>query len=289
MSQSESFAIPMRSSERRFLGVIRGMFRVLDFVAPGFGGRLAYRIFVTPRRHNPPAFEAEIKARGESVSLSFGDLRLEGHTWGTGPAVLLIHGWEGRGAQLGRFVEPLVEAGYQAIAFDGPAHGVSEGKQIDGHQFAESLVAIQEQFGPFVGVIAHSFGGATAQYALRLGFRPGRVVLIGVPDRLSRGLGRFRSILQLRDRVYKRALEQLHGRLGSDPAGVLFTGDVADVHPPSLVIHDKGDLEVPIYEGEALYESLRNGQLHVTEGLGHRRILKDPDVIARAVAFVIDS
>ena len=48
--------------------------------------------------------------------------------WGAGPSVLLVHGWEGRGAQLGALVDPLVAAGYRVVALDGPAHGDSPGR-----------------------------------------------------------------------------------------------------------------------------------------------------------------
>lgn len=286
MSDAQHVAIPMRPGERRMLRVFRTGFRVLSIVAPEWGGRLACRLFTTPRRYSPPAFEGEIKAEGEALVLDHAGATLHGHRWGEGPTVLLIHGWEGRGAQLGHFVRPLVAAGYTVVAYDGPAHGKSDGKRTDGHHFATSLMTIAAAHGPVHGVVAHSFGGAASQYALSLGFRPERLVLIGVPDRLSNVLHRFRAILRLPESIYSGALKHLGRRFEGDPRSVSFLGYDKGHHPPTLVIHDKGDREVPYSEGYALYESLRYGEHMATEGLGHRRILKDSAVVRTAVEFI---
>jgi pimeloyl-ACP methyl ester carboxylesterase len=53
---------------------------------------------------------------------------------------------------------------------------------------------------------------------------------------------------------------------------------------PILVIHDKDDLEVPVKA--AYLRSFKNGKLLLTEGLGHRKILGDSEVIQRTVQFV---
>jgi len=42
--------------------------------------------------------------------------------WGEGPAVLLVHGFEGNRAQFAAIIEALVERGFAAVALDVPAH-----------------------------------------------------------------------------------------------------------------------------------------------------------------------
>jgi len=37
-----------------------------------------------------------------------------------GPTVLLLHGWSGAAAQWSRFIDPLVRAGFNAVALDLP-------------------------------------------------------------------------------------------------------------------------------------------------------------------------
>ena len=106
------------------LASIRLFFAVLGRLSPALAGRLAAKLFARPRRHARPARERELIARGTRVVLPDG---LHATAWGAGPTVLLVHGWEGRGAQLGALVDPLVAAGYRAVALDGPAHGDSPG------------------------------------------------------------------------------------------------------------------------------------------------------------------
>src|SRR5438552_15430011 len=56
---------------------------------------------------------------------------------------------------------------------------------------------------------------------------------------------------------------------------------------PVLVIHDRGDAEVPWQHGAAIARVWRGSEMLMTEGLGHERILRDPDVVAAALAFVV--
>jgi hypothetical protein len=53
-----------------------------------------------------------------------------------------------------------------------------------------------------------------------------------------------------------------------------------------LVIHDHGDKEVLFDHALALSEALPSAMLSATQGLGHRRILRDAAVIEQAVRFI---
>jgi pimeloyl-ACP methyl ester carboxylesterase len=75
-------------------------------------------------------------------------------------------------------------------------------------------------------------------------------------------------------------------RVGVDLDRVEVAAAARDVRTPTLVVHDVDDADVPLDEGRAVARALPAGELHITRGLGHRRILKDPTVIARAVEFL---
>src|SRR5260370_8004934 len=78
--------------------------------------------------------------------------------WGSGPTVILIHGWEGYAAQLTHFVGPLVDAGFRVVSFDMPAHGSSTGRQISVFDMSRAIRAVGEVFSPTRAGIAHSLG-----------------------------------------------------------------------------------------------------------------------------------
>ncbi len=74
-------------------------------------------------------------------------------------------------------------------------------------------------------------------------------------------------------------------------AGVEFKRLVADpwnvrrIRTPLFVIHDVGDVEVPISNGYA-YTLASRTRVLATDGLGHRRILRDLHVVDEAADFI---
>jgi pimeloyl-ACP methyl ester carboxylesterase len=53
-----------------------------------------------------------------------------------------------------------------------------------------------------------------------------------------------------------------------------------------LIVHDLCDREVPWGDGELYARLWNNARLLTTKGLGHNRILDDPEVIEAVLAFV---
>src|SRR5215468_10098929 len=100
--------------------LLRFGFTALESVGREAAASLAARMFMTPRRHIRPRREIEILKRARSWSIVRRGVRLALWSWGEGPTVLLVHGWEGRGAQLGSFITKLTAAGYKVATFDGP-------------------------------------------------------------------------------------------------------------------------------------------------------------------------
>ncbi|HET8647659.1 MAG TPA: alpha/beta fold hydrolase, partial [Vicinamibacteria bacterium] len=104
---------------------LRALFGTLGRVAPQAAGELARRLFFSPPRL-PGA--AALPAGAEELSVEVDGRRLAAWRCGTGPAVLLMHGWGGSSAQLGRLVPPLLQRGFSVAALDAPAHGRSPGR-----------------------------------------------------------------------------------------------------------------------------------------------------------------
>ncbi len=63
---------------------------------------------------------------------------------------------------------------------------------------------------------------------------------------------------------------------------------VAGLRQPLLVVHDRHDAEVPLSDGAAIAAAWPGARLLETAGLGHNRVLRDPEVVAQAVAFVAE-
>ena len=53
-----------------------------------------------------------------------------------------------------------------------------------------------------------------------------------------------------------------------------------------MVIHDTEDAEVPVSCAHHIRQNLEQGEILITNGLGHRKILGDSKVIRRIVQFI---
>ena len=204
---------------------------------------------------------------------------------GRGPAVLLAHGWGGRGAQMRAFVPALVTAGYRAVVFDGPAHGLSAGRSTSLAAFAEAITAVARTTDARA-VIAHSMGGASTLFAVARGLVLSRVVVIGAPSNAEKIWNRFSRALGLSFAVAAAARRRLEKRVGENFSGLNVASFGPRVGIPVLVFHDCDDEEIPWSAGEENARVLPAGRLVTTRGLGHRRILRDAVVIAQAVRFL---
>src|SRR5262245_3439937 len=113
----------VRSHEPAVMPLVRVGGRALSALAPSFAARVAERLFLTPPRHRRPAAEIALLEQAAARPLVVNGRRVEMWKWGRGPVVLLVHGWSGRGAQLGGFVAPLVARGFSVVTFDATGHG----------------------------------------------------------------------------------------------------------------------------------------------------------------------
>jgi pimeloyl-ACP methyl ester carboxylesterase len=57
------------------------------------------------------------------------------------------------------------------------------------------------------------------------------------------------------------------------------------IRVPVLVVHDHGDTINAFADGQAFAHAIRGAELAATNGLGHRKILKDPGVLGRVALF----
>jgi pimeloyl-ACP methyl ester carboxylesterase len=265
-------------------------------VSEDLGTRFAERLFTTPRRHTRPDRERAVLASARELSIDVtlraprwngATIRLAAWQWGTGPAVLLVHGWEGRGSQLGSFVEPLVAAGMSVVAFDAPGHGDSPDHRLYLTDLADCVTDVIAAIGPVHAIIAHSFGAAAVLLAnRRSGASATRNVMVAPNVLIDDAVRRFAHLVGL-DENDRTALEQrLADQTGVGIDDLAIDRLAADRDDALLVVHDRDDSEVAFEHGRRLAETWPNATLRDTNGLGHRRILRDPDVLAAAVAFV---
>ncbi|HSK77610.1 MAG TPA: alpha/beta fold hydrolase [Thermoanaerobaculia bacterium] len=259
----------------------------LGRTVPPLAGRWALDLFCTPMRHPEPAREKELLRTAEAFTVPFQNAQLAAHAWGEGPAVLLVHGWSGRGAQLGAFVQPLVDAGHRVVAFDLPAHGRTPGRRLNGFDGRDAVLRMGEAVGPFQAVIAHSFGAVCTTLALKEGMVAGRVAYLAPACHLDQAVRGFARQLGLSWPVEWGLREEMERTFGPGVWAQVSGSVIArSFRLPALIVHDIEDAEVPWREGQSLAHAWPGARLITTSGLGHRRILRDEGVVREAVELV---
>jgi pimeloyl-ACP methyl ester carboxylesterase len=260
----------------------------MSAVAPSLAARLAERWFLTPPRHRRPARELDLIAAACARPVRVGpDAHVETWRWGQGPAVLLVHGWGGRGSQLGALVPPLLAQGFSAVTFDAPGHGFSPQRRVTIPAMVAALRAVAGEHGPIAGLIAHSVGAVVAARALYEGLAAsGGAVFVAPPADLAGPAASFTGALGFSRAVRDEMQRRIERRAGMPWSAFSMATLAPALAVPLLTIHDRDDAEVPWQHGRAVAALWPGAELAITEGLGHRRILRDPEVVARAVAFV---
>jgi pimeloyl-ACP methyl ester carboxylesterase len=271
-------------------------FRYSEHLLPGPAGRLARDLWFTapPRMAALPVPEGgqpfEVEAQGHVV---------RGLVWGddldSAPStrtVYLMHGWGGRGSQFGAMVGPLLESGHRVVMLDAPAHGDSDHgpagpRRTNGLEFAKALDAVFCRFGPAEAVIAHSLGTIATYLAVRFGWLGTKRLVLIAPMVESQSLfDQFQAALGFGERTRRAFDRSILGWVGIPVAEFDARFQAAHVEPvPTLVITDRGDRQTP-YEDVVDFAESIDAPLVTTEGLGHRKVLRDRRVIACVVEFV---
>ncbi|MCU1720849.1 MULTISPECIES: alpha/beta hydrolase [unclassified Pseudomonas] len=257
------------------LSWIRGVNGTLGRLVPGHIASKMHRAFLTPYTRPPRDWELPVLERAERITLRFG---LSALRWGQGPTVLLMHGWEGRPTQFAKIIETLVDAGYTAVALDGPAHGRSPGDEAHVGLFARAVLEAAAELPPLKAVIGHSMGAASVLLAMQLGLRAEAVVSIAAPARLLGVLRGFARHLNLPPRARAAFIRKVERDVGLPVAKLDVSGYQLEV--PGLIVHAEDDRLVPASEAQVIHDAWFDSRLLMLEQGGHQRVLADPRVVS---------
>ncbi|WP_020473023.1 alpha/beta hydrolase family protein [Zavarzinella formosa] len=236
--------------------------------------------FLTPRPTPETPRDREFLQEGSPLSLVCG---LAATSWGSGPTVLLAHGWESRRTHWIAFVTALVKAGFRAVAIDAPAHGDSPGVQVNVLMYGKGIADAGREIGPLAGIIGHSFGAAAAIVAMHNGLEVRRAALISGPSCLVALAKRFGAARQLTEEETTAFIELVEQMVGIRIDSIDLPGMARQSAAPSLIVHDQTDEDIPLEEGLSEWPGSRR---LVTERYGHRRILMAREVVREIISFI---
>lgn len=269
------------------LVAIQWAFPKLEAISTTLAARWFRHLFFTPFRYKLPEKEVEALKTAELYYENVGGKKIQVYAWGKGKAVLMVHGWAGRGTQFRKFIEPFTEQGFRVVAIDGPAHGRSEGRSTEIIEFANAIAAVYKRE-QAIAIVAHSFGGVASLYAIQQGLPNTVQINIASPTIADEIIKAYLRALKGSARMGELFREYIIKRTGKRFED--FSSLEIIKHVPSnlnlLLVYDEDDVEVSMDHAYAIRKVFPQALLFETKGLGHNRILKEDKVINRCVTFI---
>lgn len=206
------------------------------------------------------------------------------------PVVLLVHGWGGHARQMLPLAEAVDGAGLAPVILEMPAHGRSTGAVSNLPQFSRAIeyaaARLHEQGHAIRAVVAHSLAANGAAHAASRGLSSGRLVLVAPPASPREYTRLFAAVFGLSENIRARMQARIEAREGILMAQFEPAAVGARIALPTLVVHDRGDSINRFADGQAFADAIPGAALLPTEGLGHRRLLKDAQVLQAVTDFL---
>jgi pimeloyl-ACP methyl ester carboxylesterase len=251
--------------------------------------KFTVKLFRTPIRFKTPEREKMMAKSAQKELVKIPELNKEVmvYTYGYSKRkLLLVHGWSGRGTQLYKIADKLLENGFMTFSFDAPAHGKSSVKTTLMTEFIATAKYLEAKYGPFEIAIGHSLGGMTVLNSIQRFLKVKKAIIIGSGDIITDIMIGFITKLELSLKLVDKMKYFFQKKFSEDIDN--YSGSFAALHVkiPTLVIHDTEDKEVPVSCAYNIRKNLENGEILITNGLGHTRILKDNFVVERIINFI---
>ena len=275
------------------VGLLRLGFGALQAAWPSLAARAATKLFLTPL---PPKWAQRGKPLGsewqtQSWAFEEASLTVYRRREAAPKAVaLLVHGWGGYAGQMSSLAKGLTAQGWNPVLLEMPGHGRSRGWQSNLPQFTRAIDYVAARLDRRRPPPGRS-GGALPRRHRRGVRRKSRHAIHALgadcPRRLAAGLhALFAQVFGLREEVRAAMQQRIEAKEGIlmpqfEPQSV-----GARIAVPTLVVHDRQDLVNRFADGQAFAQAVRQAELFATEGLGHRKILKEPAVLDRVASFV---
>lgn len=257
--------------------------------APKLAGKIAFFLFCKPKKKEPKTVEHHFLATADLTYETVNHRRYAIWHWGfKGPTALLVHGWESHSGRWRKMVPILLNAGYQVVAVDAPAHGRSSGNRFTMVEYAEIIRYLLQKHAPVDLVIGHSVGATSVVWALSntgVAFRPRKAVLLAPFTSLRYTMERSSRNMHISDTVMQAAFREIEdfAKLPFDDIDITRrVNRLADME--TLIIHDRADKVTEYTESVKLHEAWPDSELWITDDFGHG--LTAPEVYERIEDYI---
>lgn len=262
---------------------------LMSFVFPEKAAQLAHGYFSEPRKGKLTKDKLPKTLQGAQLkTIQYNEDTIQTYIWkGNETVILLIHGWESNSSRWKKMLPYLKKSGSTIIAIDGPAQGLSSGKEFTVTKYAEFMDVVVKKHQPH-HIIGHSLGGKASLYYQYKYQNPGiqKMVILGAPSDFNIIFNNFIKLLGLNNKVEK-ALEKKYTALLNHDLDLFSAREFASkIEVKGFLAHDIDDIVVLFKEGKKIAGTWKNVHFMQTKGLGHK--LHDEDLYQKVCAFLFE-
>lgn len=223
--------------------------------------------------------------QAHSFFLEFNHNKIKVYEWGSGPVILLVHGWAGRALQLDAFITPLLRKGFKVVAFDQKGHGESSSRFSSFPEIVRGTGLVAAHYADSLhGVVAHSIG-SNSMFKVSENFdRELKIVAVAPMEHFLGWLEQMRMRLGIYENLFAQVIRQIETESGLSLSDLSVLDYEKISHHDVLLVHDKFDRMNKISASHEIQKNLQGAALIQTEMLGHSRILGNQEVVDRVVA-----
>jgi Serine aminopeptidase, S33 len=274
---------------------VGSLLNALSYFAPVLAGKLAFKLFCTPRAGRIAEKDAHFLSDSKSSIFEIEDHFIKVYNWEPlislskkgkeTPNVLFVHGWESNSTRWHKYIKAFRKSGYKVTAFDAPAHGGSSGNILNVPLYSRILKGVMDKNGTPNLIIGHSIGGAAVVMSMAIfeANRPEKAIILGTFAESTRVIADFGKICALRDVVIdntNKHILKISGLPMTEYSVVKKAALLSDVK--GFVLHDLDDTVAPVEEGRQIAKSWGATYLE-TKGFGHR--MQDKTVVQAVLEF----
>ena len=263
---------------------------VMSFIFPVKATKIAHGYFSEPRKGKIEKDKMPKTLQGaQSEIINHNDDVIQTHIWkGNDTIIMLIHGWESNSSRWKKMLPYLKKTGCTIVAIDGPAQGLSSGKEFTVPKYAEFIDIVAEKYQPNY-MIGHSMGGQTSLYYQYKYQNPNiqKMVILGAPSDFTIILNNFTNLLSLNNKVIKTLKNKYSTILNQNLEEFASKEFVSKINVKGLLAHDIDDTIVLFKEGKKIAEAWKEVQFIETKGLGHK--LHDDELYQKVYAFLFET
>ena len=259
---------------------------ILSFLIPEKSVALAYQFFSEPRRGKLKSTDLPKTLQNAVLTTyPYKNQTIQTYTWkGNEEVVFLIHGWESNGSRWKKLLKHLVKTGKTIIAIDGPAHGLSSGKEFNVPTYVEYIDFVAQKFPPKI-IIGHSLGGnAISYYQSKYNHTIEKMILLGSPSDLKMIINNYKNLLSLNQKVFQLFKNKMLLKFNIDVDEYSAASFLKNSSIQGLIAHDIDDKVVSIVEAKKMAATWKNSKFIETQGLGHS--LHDDKLYQTIVEFI---